>query len=292
MAPAVTTPIQLIHEATVTRQVNWGHGYFVVEFDCPELARTIGVGQFVNVRVRNEFTPLLRRPFSVFDVLTDARGQPTGISLLYHVVGAGTRLMSKYQAGERVNITGPLGLEYPDPPQDHAVVMVGGGIGLAPFLLQSKRWPARERAAGTSREYVLIAGGRSERDLRYLKLFEPAVKQGLNLLVSTDDGSLGIKGRVTVPLRAELEARAKSGKPCFVYCCGPDPMMHAVADLCAEFKVPGISSLESVMACGYGVCNGCVCKVKDAGSPDGSGFKYVKTCLKGPAFDMAQLVWS
>lgn len=286
MTTAAPEVRQLIHEATVTGQTDYGHGYFVVELNCPALAAAIGVGQFVNVRVRGEFTPLLRRPFSVFEVLRDGKGVPTGISLLYHVVGAGTRLMSKWQPGVKASITGPLGQEFPKPASaDTPVIMVGGGIGLAPFLLQAERWIQ----AWPQRPTVLIAGGRSDRDLKYMSRFGASVRRGLNLMICTEDGSMGIKGRVTLPLEGELQALAKRGEAAQVYACGPTVMMAAVSEMCARFEMPCIVSLESVMACGYGVCNGCVSPVKDAASP--AGFKYVKTCTYGPAFDGATLVW-
>lgn len=275
-----------IHDAVVTRQTDFGHGYLVVEFACPELAATIDVGQFINIRVRDETTPLLRRPFSVFDVLRDASGKPTGISVLYHTIGTGTRLMSRWKGGERVSLSGPLGKTYPWPQEEDAsVVMVGGGIGLAPFLLQAKRF----MKAAPQRDYLLIAGGRSERDLKYMKLFSPLVAQGLNMLLCTNDGSLGVRGMVTDPLRGEITARLKEEKKVAVYCCGPTPMMSAVSALCAEFEVPCLVSLESVMACGYGVCNGCVTAVKDPSEAD--GFRYVKTCVEGPGFDGALVCW-
>lgn len=284
MTTAALEPIKLSHQATVLRQTDHGNGYFVVELSCPELAASIDVGQFVNVRVRNELAPLLRRPFSVFEVLRDAKGAFTGISLLYHTVGAGTRLMSKWQAGVSVSVLGPLGQVFPRPATaDGALIMVGGGIGLAPFLLQAQRGLERD----PERPTVLIAGGRSNRDLKYLSAFAPLVKRGLNLVICTEDGSLGIKGRVTLPLEGELQALAKRGQAAHVYACGPTAMMAAVSEMSAANGASCIVSLESAMACGYGVCNGCVAPVKS----DDGGVKYMKTCTYGPAFDGASLVW-
>ncbi|NUQ33671.1 MAG: dihydroorotate dehydrogenase electron transfer subunit [Planctomycetaceae bacterium] len=276
----------LLHSATVTRQIDYGHGYYVLEFDCPDLAASIGVGQFVNLRVRNDYSPLLRRPFSVFDVLIDRANNPSGISLLYHIVGAGTGLMAKMKEGEKVSLNGPLGKPFPWPTDDKAAIyMVGGGIGTAPFLLQAKRW--MKEAPG--REYVFIAGGRSDHDLKYMTHFSPLTKQGLNLMLTTEDGSVGFRGRVTDPLRGELQARAKKKLTSAVYCCGPTPMMAAVSALCEEFDVTCMASLESVMACGYGVCNGCVCAIDDATKE--KGWRYAKTCIEGTCFDARKIQW-
>ncbi|MCA8938431.1 MAG: hypothetical protein KDB07_01370, partial [Planctomycetes bacterium] len=224
-----------------------------------------------------------------FDVFTDAKGKPTGISILFHTVGVGTRLMAKWQEGQRVSINGPLGQAYPEPADKgespDTVIMVGGGIGLAPFLLQAKRWLDKS----PERDLVLIAGGRAERDLRYMSLFQPSVAKGLNLILTTNDGSLGIKGMVTDPLQGELESLRAAGRNATIYTCGPTPMMVAVAQMASRFETPCIASLENVMACGYGVCNGCVTLVNDP-SVEG-GQRFAKTCIEGPAFDAEALDW-
>ena len=281
-----TAQPKLLHDAIVTQQINYGNGYYVLELECPDLAASIDVGQFLNLRIRNELTPLLRRPFSVFDVLSNATGEPRGISILYHIIGVGTAMMADYTKGTKVSLNGPLGKPFSPPPNPKAtVIMVGGGIGTAPFLLQARRFMQAE----PQRDHVFIAGGRSDRDLKYIKHFAPLVKEGLNMMLCSEDGSIGFKGRVTEPLRSELEAAVKRNEAVHVYCCGPTPMMAAVSELCQELEVACVASLESVMACGYGVCNGCVCAVKDTGSP--AGHRYIKTCVEGTSFDASSLIW-
>jgi dihydroorotate dehydrogenase electron transfer subunit len=154
--------------------------------------------------------------------------------------------------------------------------MVGGGIGLAPFLHLTRQWKDKH-------ELVLLAGGRSQRDLGFMKRFTGA---GAQTLLATEDGSAGVKGRVTVLLEAEL--KSLKGKPAMVMTCGPLAMMDAVAKICAATSVPCYASLESVMACGFGVCNGCVARVKDDSE---QGFRYAKTCVEGTVMDCAELVW-
>jgi dihydroorotate dehydrogenase electron transfer subunit len=109
---------------------------------------------------------------------------------------------------------------------------------------------------------------------------------GATVLIATEDGSAGVKGRVTVLLEAEI--RALKGKPAMVLTCGPWAMMQAVSDMSLAAGLPCYASLESIMACGYGVCNGCVARVKDDAEP---GFRYAKTCVEGTVMDCAKLIW-
>lgn len=277
-------PEKLLHDATVIARTDFGHGYFELQLECPELAARMGPGQFVNVRVRDEPHPLLRRPFSSFDLLRDARGRITGISLLVHTVGQGTALLGRLEAGAQLSLHGPLGRRF-ELPENPAVqiVMVGGGIGLAPFLHLLREAGAGNTGADPVGRFVLLAGARSRRDLGFLKRF---VGAGASVLPATEDGTVGVKGRVTLLLERELAARKG---PCLVLTCGPWAMMAAVSNLCDKASVPCVASLESVMACGYGVCNGCVTRVRDAADPE--GFRYAKTCVEGTVFDASNILW-
>ena len=271
---------QFLHEATVVKRKDFGHGYFEIFFDAPELARDMKAGQFLNIRVRDELSPLLRRPFSNFDILKDSRGKVVGLSILGHVVGQGTRMLAAMSEGDKVNINGPLGhgFELPENP-DTLVIMVGGGIGLAPMLHLIRQWSSGE----DKRDLLLLAGGRSKRDLAFMPRFNNA---GAEVMLATEDGSAGIKGRVIVALEAELQAL--KGRPAMVVTCGPMPMMKAVAEMSERFEIESFASLEAIMACGYGVCNGCVTKVK---ADVKQGFRYAKTCKEGTVMASKDLVW-
>jgi len=270
----------LLHDAVVSQRTDFGHGYFELSLECPALAAELRAGQFINLRVRDELFPLLRRPFSSFDWLTDARGKPKGISVLAHVVGQGTELMSRMQPGQKLSINGPLGKAF-EAPEDPAarVIMVGGGIGLAPFLHLIRQWPR----LGHKHELMLLAGARAQRDLAFIKRFTSNCSE---VLLATEDGSLGVKGRVTVLLEAEI--KALRGKPAVVLTCGPWAMMAAVSSLCTSANIVCYASLERTMGCGFGVCNGCVAKVKE---PSASGFRYAKTCVEGTVMESSCVVW-
>lgn len=270
---------KLLHDCIVTKVTDFGLGYFELILDCPELAVQLKAGQFINVRVRDELYPLLRRPFSSFDWIADARGRATGISILGHVVGQGTALMAKFAPGSKVSINGPLGKPF-EPPADPAtrVILVGGGIGLAPFLHVARQWPR----LGHKHELALLAGARSKKDFVFMKRF---AETGIETMLATEDGSAGVKGKVTVLLEAELKSLKG---PAMVFTCGPWRMMQTVSEMSAQFKVPCYASLERTMGCGYGVCNGCVAKVKCSDEP---GYRYAKTCVEGTVMDGATLVW-
>ncbi|MHC4839600.1 MAG: dihydroorotate dehydrogenase electron transfer subunit [Planctomycetota bacterium] len=275
-----TERTKLLHEATVVRRTDFGNGYFELFFDAPKLAQNMRAGQFLNIRVSDELFPLLRRPFSSFDILKDSRGSVVGLSILGHVVGQGTRMLAAMNEGDKVNINGPLGhgFELPENPASQ-VIMVGGGIGLAPMLHLTRQWSSGEE----KRDLMLLAGGRSKRDLTFMKRFNNA---GAEVLMATEDGTVGVKGRVTVLLEAELQAL--KGKPAMVVTCGPWAMMKAVAEMCEQFEVESFASLESIMACGYGVCNGCVAQVK---ADNEQGFRYAKTCKEGTVMSSKELIW-
>jgi dihydroorotate dehydrogenase electron transfer subunit len=250
--------------------------YNVLSLAAPEIARALKPGQFVMVKPAHGLEPLLRRPFSVFEILRNGSNEPIGVSLLNKRVGVGTSLLYDAEVGARVACVGPLGKPFVpvDPPAD--AWMVAGGVGLAPFASLAEALVDR----GTS--MTLFYGARSRADLFYESFFE---KLGARLELTTEDGSRGEAGRVTGPLERALAATAPE-QPVAIYACGPTPMMRAVADLGARFKRPVYVSLEPVMGCGMGGCYSCVVRVRRA-----AGTHFVRSCLDGPVFDASDVVW-
>jgi dihydroorotate dehydrogenase electron transfer subunit len=263
-------------EARVLRNTRLSKDYNVVELAAPEIAALTQPGQFVMVKPGRGSDPLLRRPFSVFEILYDPRAQIIGMSLLSKRIGVTTSMLYDLVEGDSVSCLGPLGqsFELVDPPTE--AWMVAGGVGLAPFATLTMAL----RAHGT--QMTLFYGARSGEELFYADWFE---KPDLRLVLSTEDGSRGEKGRVTVPLEREL--REAKDRSVVIYACGPEPMLEAVAAIAQRHGRRAQVSVERVMGCGMGGCYSCVIPVRH----DKSGHHYVRSCLSGPVFDGADIVW-
>jgi dihydroorotate dehydrogenase electron transfer subunit len=250
--------------------------YNVLSLEAPEIAAATAPGQFVMVKPGYGIEPLLRRPFSVFEIVRDG-SRPIGVSILSKRVGVTTAQIFDAVPGDRVRCLGPLGRAFtlPSPPSE--AWMVAGGVGLAPF------WTVAETLASRGVRTTLFYGGRRDADLFYLDDF---ARLGVTLVLSTEDGSRGERGRVTLPLERALASR-DPGAPVLLHACGPEPMLAAVATIAARHAVACEVSVERVMGCGLGGCYSCVVPVKAAAG----GFHHVRSCIGGPVFDAATLVW-
>ncbi len=257
-----------------------------VKIHAPELAATITPGQFFMIRPATGSDPLLGRPFALFDVYHDTAGKPAGVEFGFVKVGKLTSLMSQWSTGDEVSIWGPLGNGFPVP-DCRELLCVAGGIGQTPFLgvvreaLGLASYGILSRKINRRPESVSLCYG--VRSKNYLAGIDEFTIPGLDLQIATDDGSFGHHGFVTQLLSNKL-ASVTSGV--HVYCCGPEPMMKAVAEICKQQTVPCWLSLETPMACGFGACFSCVTKVIE---PDGT-WDYRRTCVEGPVFKAEQLV--
>ena len=263
-------------EARVIRNTRLSPDYNVVSLAAPEIAELTLPGQFVMIKPGRGTDPLLRRPFSVFEILYTPRAKIEGLSILSKRVGPTTSLLYDLVEGDVVSCLGPLGQSFSivDPPAE--AWMVAGGVGLAPFATLT----AALRAHGT--KMTLFYGARSVSELFYADWFD---HPDLRLIVSTEDGSRGDRGRVTVPFERELQAAAATDIA--VYACGPEPMLEAVAALSARYRRACQVSVERVMGCGMGGCYSCVIPVQDG---EGASH-YVRSCIAGPVFAGADVVW-
>jgi dihydroorotate dehydrogenase electron transfer subunit len=254
----------------------------------PELARRIVPGQFVMIRLAGCNDPLLGRPLALYDTWLDENGAPAGIDVVYLVVGKMTGRLAALRAGDQAELWGPLGNGFTPARAEH-LVMVAGGIGQTPFLalgreaLGGRRYGEPPREAPRVKRVTLCYGVRTAELLAGVEDFKCA---GVEVRVSSDDGAVGRRGFVTELLREILDETPVRGS-IRVACCGPEPMMHAVAKLTQERNVPCEVSLETPMACGIGICFSCVVKVRQ---PDG-GWDYKRTCVDGPIFPAEQIEW-
>ena len=260
--------------------------YNVLSLAAPEIAAAARPGQFVMIKTSGGQDPLLRRPFSIFEILVDGSNAPMGISIFNKRVGTGTTLLSRVETGARLPLLGPLGrpIEPVDPPAE--AWLVAGGVGLAPFVTLAAALAAR----GT--RTTLFYGARRAEELYCVELFEAL---GVHIVLSTEDGSHGVRGRITVPLGSALEQRPL-GNPVKLYVCGPTPMMRACAQLAQAHGRACDVSLEQVMGCGLGGCYSCVVLARPstglgAGGADGGKPHHTRTCIEGPVFDAQRVVW-
>ena len=278
MAPSVYFERMLVDiDASVIRNTRLSADYNVLALEAPAVGAQARPGQFVMLKTSRGLDPLLRRPFSIFEILRDAGGDVTGISLLNKRVGAGTSLLYQVEAGARLQCLGPLGrpFEPVDPPAE--AWMVAGGVGLGPFVTLAEALARR----GTRTR--LFYGARRGDELYCVELFE---RLGVDVALSTEDGSRGAHGRVTAPLQAAL-SRKPLGEPLKLYVCGPTPMMRACAAIAAAHGRACDVSLEQVMGCGLGGCYSCVVLARD---PSGRAH-HTRTCVDGPVFDASRVVW-
>jgi len=261
---------------------------WIMRLSCPELAREITPGQFFMVRYPRVTDPMLGRPFALLDVWKDADGNVAGVDFGYVVVGKMTSLMATWPVGDGCVLWGPLGNGFPVPDVDR-LCLVAGGIGVTPFLavtkevLGAQKYGNLHRISSNRAELVSLCYGARSED--YLMCVDRFRDNGASIHISTDDGSCGRHGFVTDTLR---ELISSDDCPQAIYCCGPEPMMQAVGELAAESQIPCWLSLETPMACGFGICFSCVTRVRmDDGSTD-----YRRTCVEGPVFRAEKLCFS
>jgi dihydroorotate dehydrogenase electron transfer subunit len=275
-------PVDL--DAAVVTNTRLSADYNVISFSAPEIAALARPGQFVMVKPSRGTDPLLRRPFSIFEILRNGSGQTIGLSILNKRIGVGTGRLYEIEPGARLPMLGPLGIPFEPVAPPVEAWMVAGGVGLGPFLTLAEAL----RDVGTPT--TLFYGARRASELYHVEAFE---RLGVRTVVATEDGSQGERGYISVPFASELDVRArddskrKDSPPIKIYACGPTPMMRAVARLAAAHARACDVSLEQTMGCGLGGCYSCVVLARDAASEP----RFVRSCIDGPVFDATRIVW-
>lgn len=220
----------------------------------------IKAGQFVNIKIENSSSTFLRRPISIHDVDKEKHL----LYLLVKIAGRGTAKLSALKPGNKLNVILPLGNSFTQPEQGRCL-LVGGGVGIAPLLHLSKELKQKNI------ETVTLIGVRSKKDI----VLEEEYQKYAPTYYTTEDGTYGEKGYPTQHsiLKEHFD---------HIFCCGPLPMMKAVAQYANKHHIDCEVSLENTMACGIGACLCCVNETKE-------GHKCV--CTDGPIFNINDLKW-
>ncbi len=247
-------------EAKIIQNQEIAQGVYRMVLSAPEIAAGASCGQFVNLYPKAKHT-LLPRPISICEI-----GEDT-LTLVYGVVGEGTREFAGYNAGETIRVSSAIGTGF-KPQKTKTAVLVGGGIGVPPLV---------ELAKQMSGEKIAVIGFRDEPFLK-----EELEKAGAKVYIATDSGKTGFKGNV-IEL---IQEQGISGD--YFYSCGPKVMLKALAAYCESINTPVQVSLEERMGCGYGACVGCVCKIKENTE---TGYEHKKVCKDGPVFLGSEVVW-
>jgi dihydroorotate dehydrogenase electron transfer subunit len=262
-------PVHVRGTVLTVRRVD---AYYAMTVVAPGIAARFKPGQFVSLAVGGPDTSmLLSRAFSIHDVRPDHGGT---VEFVFAVHGAGTRWLSERRARDAVDITGPLGRPFPLPRDAVSCLLIGGGYGSAPLFSLADRLIER----GCTVDFLLGAGT-GDRVFGAIT----ARRTGRSATITTEDGSLGVRGMVTDMLGQVIhEARTD-----VIYACGPMGMLRQVTLLAGRYDIPVQVAVEEAMACGIGVCMTCVLPV--VGS-DGIT-RMVRSCVDGPVFLGENVRW-
>ena len=251
--------------------------YFLLEIYCPPIAAKIKPGQFIMLKVSDNNYPLLRRPFSVYKSYPKdhAEEEKRGcFSILYKKVGLGTRKMTEYGKGQKVDMIGPLGNGFTlSVPSSSNIILIGGGVGIVSLYLLAETMGAKNLR--------VFIGGKTRDDILCVRDFK---KLGSNVFIATEDGSLGFKGTVIDLFQSHRE-KMKRDECYFTYSCGPSGMLRELGKAIDLTKFFCEVSLETRMGCGFGACWGCVVKTNDLKTA------YQRVCREGPVFNLGDIVW-
>ena len=260
-----------------------GASNYLLTLSSPEQARLAQPGQFVMLKCSGDVddNPLLRRPFSIFDVHPHPRtGRPNGLDLLVKNVGAGTRRLAALRSGDMIHVLGPQGRPFHVSQEMRGRVssaaLVAGGVGIAAIYLLTRSLMAQRITP------VLFYGGRGVADLVLREYFE---RLEIECIYTTEDGSCGERGFVTVPVERFLKGRPRTDVR--LYACGPWGMMRAVHELAVRYHTPCEVSLEARMGCSLGACMGCVIRAWD----DQGQEQYLRVCMEGPVMSSRTVDW-
>ena len=246
--------------ATVISKREVMPGVYLIWLESPQIAFTAQPGQFVMVRCGEE--TLLRRPLSIHQLADGSK-----LAFLFNVVGKGTHWLAQCQVDDNIDLLGPLGNGYSIHSESHKLLLLAGGIGIAPLCFLA------QQALKQGCSVRLLLGASTATQIYPRHLLPPEAE----LLIATEDGTDGQKGMIT-DLLPDFVGWADQ-----IFACGPTEMYRAMAARNQQLKAKSVQiSLEVRMGCGRGVCYGCTIKTK-------RGLKQV--CQDGPVFDLDDVLW-
>jgi len=261
-------------EAELLANEEVGTRYHRLIMKAPEIAETARPGQFVNLRVSRTLEPLLARPLGIFWSQKDS-GE---IELLFKPVGRGTNLLKSVPAGEKLPISGPLGNAFRVDPEAEVHICVGGGTGMAPVYFLASQ------LAAEGRDTCLVFGFR---DSSYQLPPEMMRRSGASWRLASDAGEEGCHRGTAIDLLEMVLDGDYLGRKVALYVAGPAIMMKLAAEIARRRELSCEVSLETRMACGLGVCRGCVVRCFDsAGQPVNR-----TACTYGPVFKSSEVDW-
>jgi dihydroorotate dehydrogenase electron transfer subunit len=257
-------------EVVFNRKIN--PATFLMGLRAPHIAFESRPGQFLMVRINEGIDPLLRRPFSIYGIDNE-----DNVCILYKTIGHGTEMLSEKRAGEKLSILGPLGQGFILPESDSKAILVAGGIGAAPlyFLAQALKDNPMEFMAGFGSSGDIIPN-------------QQINDRQIKVSIATDDGSEGYSGRVTGLLEEYLDKSTNESGMLTIYSCGPLPMLKKTASIASSRNITCQVSMEALMACGLGACQGCAVNVLRQDNQT----HYCHVCKDGPVFSSLVIDWS
>lgn len=249
-----------LEDSVVIDNIQISDDKYIIKVKSKESYKYSKAGQFFMLK-SNTF---LRRPISLHYIDNDI------LEFYYQVKGEGTKYLSQLEKDDILNIQGPLGNGFDISFKDKNILLVAGGMGIAPFKLLI------EKLLYNNNSMTLIMGGANETAIKIITRFDTS---SIDLYITTDDGSVGDKGN-TVDKTKEL---LKQKNFDIIYTCGPTVMMKGIVNIANENNILCYASLEERMACGVNACLGCNIEIKDNNSE--SGYTLKKVCHDGPVFD-------
>lgn len=222
-------------------------------------------GNFYMLSVNMGLDPLLKRPLSVHRIAGNK------LQFMYRVAGKGTNILCEKKPGESLDILGPLGNVFPVKKNPKNIILVAGGIGIAPIFSLA------EKLSGASP--VLFYGARTKNDVFCRKELKSI---GIKPVITTDDGSLGDKGNIIKSLKKYFSEHSLEAADHTLYACGPGPMLKALSAFTSKNNIKSYFALEQHMACGIGTCLGCIVNTVDG---------YKRVCKEGPVFDAEKIIF-